>query len=449
MSVIDCNLTQFLEVIRKEDKKILCFGTARMAKEALEVDEIAGRVECFLDNNPEKQGKTLRWKGRNYPVESPEILKKIPDAGYVLLIATSHFSEVCMQIESMQGITDIHCYIYPLLRIRYMPESEEFFQARILKPCLKEYGIVLDNQGIKGETKERLLKEKEAYIRGENPDNRPLVLPRIMVMPTTRCSLKCRDCSSLLPYFEHPADISMEQIRKDLDLFLANIDECMRITIGGEPFLYPALPELLAYLLEQPKLLGILMITNSTILPNAQVIEYLKDPKIFVEISDYGHLEKMSRIVSLFEKSQVRFKVLTEQVWTDMGGTQDRGREEAELRDIYLNCDQGMMVKAVHNGKFHICGRSSRMYALGKYTSARDYIDLDVQAPKGSLREGIRRLYYSDCADACNHCDLGAFPGKPIEAGIQLDHRFDKSAYTIVKRTEYEHLKFMAEIKEG
>lgn len=89
--------------------------------------------------------------------------------------------------------------------------------------------------------------------------------------------------------------------------------------MGGEPFLYPNLKEILEYLLAQKKVLGIMLITNSTLLPKPEVLELLKNPKILVEISDYGHLEKMSRLIQVLEEKDIFFKVLTEQTWTDMG----------------------------------------------------------------------------------------------------------------------------------
>lgn len=161
-----------------------------------------------------------------------------------------------------------------------------------MKECLKEYEVVLEQYHIEGEERQRRLREKEKYIRGSKDGKRPLVLPRIMVMPTTRCNMRCKGCSSLLPYFKNPKDVSIEQILKDFELFFSGIDECMRITIGGEPFLYPHLQEIVEYLIGQKKVLGIMLITNSTIMPAPQVLELLRNPKVFVEISDYGHLEK-------------------------------------------------------------------------------------------------------------------------------------------------------------
>lgn len=88
-----------------------------------------------------------------------------------------------------------------------------------MKECLKEYEIVLEQYHIEGEERQRRLREKEKYIRGSKDGKRPLVLPRIMVMPTTRCNMRCKGCSSLLPYFKNPKDVSIEQILKDFELF--------------------------------------------------------------------------------------------------------------------------------------------------------------------------------------------------------------------------------------
>lgn len=65
-----------------------------------------------------------------------------------------------------------------------------------------------------------------------------------------------------------------------------------------------------------------------------------------------------------------------------------------------------------------------------------------------SVRKKIKEMYYSETADACNYCDLGTLPTKVIEAGVQMNGKMKKSAYTIVNREEYENLKKRAQIKE-
>ncbi len=458
-------LKSFLEDLQDSKKKIICFGTGLMAEEALQYAQIRQAVLFMVDNDKEKQGREIGIGGQFYPVVAPEHLQEYLDkelsrytvsqkqdvkefySSVIILLASGHYQAMRRQLRELGLLGQYRVYIFPELQVAYSAGSEVFFEERILKESLKEYETVLWQYQISGEKKRKNMQEKEAYIRGVGRENRPFVIPRIMIMPTTRCNMRCKGCSSLLPLFEKPSDVGISQILKDFGLFFSGIDECIRITVGGEPFLYPNLKEILEYLLGQEKVLGILLITNSTLLPKPEVLELLEDPKVLLEISDYGHLEKMGRLIQLLEGHCVRFRVLTGQAWTDMGGVSCRGRTEEELRAQYLNCNQSKVIKGFHNGKFHTCARSARMLALGAYQSSRDYFELDENDPPEVIREKLKKMFYSETADACNYCDLGVLPATVIEAGIQMQGQTKKSRYTIVDRQEYEELKKLAKFR--
>lgn len=437
-------LKNFLEEIQEQQKKIICFGTGLMAEEALQYSQIQESLVCMVDNDKQKQGREIDLGGRFYRVGAPDEISAYLDGNTVILLVSGYYKDMSRQIEGMSLPIRPEVYAFPELQTAYSAESEEFFEERFLKECLKEYEAVLGQYRISGEEKSRRMQEKESFIRGKGRDSRPFVIPRIMIMPTTRCNMRCKGCSSLLPLFDNPSDVEIGQVLKDFELFFSGIDECIRITVGGEPFLYPNLKEILEYLLNQEKVLGIMLITNSTLLPKPEVTQLLKNPKILLEISDYGHLEKMSRLIQLLEQNDICFKVLTNQAWTDMGGVESRGRTEEELRFQYLNCDQGKVIKGFHNGKFHTCARSARMLALGAYQSERDYFELRQEDSPAQIREKLKKVFYSESADACNHCDLGSLPAAIIEAGIQMQGNIKKSRYTIVDRQEYEELKRIA-----
>lgn len=434
--------------IRENKKKIICFGTGLMAEEALKHREIRESVICCADNNPDRQDKTILLHGTRYPVIKPEYIKRYLSDETCIIVASGYYKNIIRQLYQMELPDGVEIYSYPQMKVSAPSGSREFFENRILNECLREYEAVLEQSHISGKQMERLVEEKKRFILGEDVKERPLVLPRVMLMPTTRCNLRCQGCSSLLPLFKKPTDVDLSQNLQDLHVFFSAIDECIRITIGGEPFLYPHLKEVLEYLLEQEKVLGIMLVTNSTIIPNEDVVCLLKNPKIMIEISDYGHLEKMSRLIALFESREIFFRVLTEQTWTDMGGVACRNRTKEELQFSYLNCEQSRLMKGIHNGKFHTCARSARMFGLGAYESKEDYFDLSPEEPVERIREKIVNLYYGDYADACNYCDLGTLPNKVIEAGIQIHGSMHKSAYTIVNREEYEKLKQQAVLKE-
>ena len=436
-------LDEFLEWLEKENWRVICYGASAMAAEALRDQPLADRVRYFVDSDPAKQGGKVDVGGRSFPVFCPERLWQEDFSHTVLLITSGWFREILEELETWPELVWTSCAAYPQLQIASRPDSEEFFRRRILDECLREYESVLSCQNeLPWAQRARLLEEKQRYIQGNGPQNRPLVLPRVMILPTTRCNLRCKGCSSLLPLFEDPADVSVSQLIRDLDLFLRGVDQCIRLTVGGEPFLYPELPELLEYLQRQSKILGVLLITNSTIQPGEAVLDLLQDPKFYVEISDYGHIQQMSRTVSALEQAGVRFSVLTDQVWDDMGGVEPRGRSEEQRREVYRNCEQSRLMKSIHNGAVYTCARGARMRALKcGYDSERDYFILDEDELVEQLQKKIRGLYYMDSADACDRCDLGQLPAKKIPAGIQLSGHWMRSGYTLVRRDEYEAMK--------
>ena len=435
------SLKDFLKKVCSEQKKIICFGTGVMAENALKYKEISDAAILFIDNDRNLQGRKVYIGGKCYSVVKLEDAIKHIDNQTIILLTSGYYKEMAKQINNIDLLKNVEVYSFPELRVSYSADSDEFFEERILKECLKEYDIVLDQYRISDEERQKRIEDKKKYILGVDKDSRPLVLPRIMIMPTTRCNLRCKGCSSLLPYFDSPEDVPVEKIIEDSDIFFSGIEECIRLTVGGEPFLYPQLSELLSYLIEQRKILGIMLITNSMIMPNSDVMELLKNPKIFVEISDYGQLEKMGRLISAFETNNVNFSVLSEQKWSDMGGIECRNRSSEELRFSYMNCEQSRIIKGIHNGKFYTCARGARMYAMGAYTSDKDYFELNKNLSNGELKKKIKDMYYNESADACNYCDLGSLPTRVIEAGVQPHGNLTKSAYTIVKREEYEKLK--------
>lgn len=442
------DLKQLEQKITNEKRPVVCFGTGLMAEDAVEnCPAIGDAISFFMDNDPAKVGKTILLGGREFSVLSPEeAVSHMPDHAIVLL-TSGHYKAMREQLFQLGLDKQTEVYDFPVLKVAYEPESEEFFEERFLRECLKEYRIVLEQYGICGKERQAKLEEKEAYLRGDG-NGRPFVIPRVMVMPTTRCNLRCKGCSSLLPYFDNPEDCAIEQILQDFQIFFSGIDQCMRITVGGEPFLYPHLREILEYLLKEEKVLGIMLITNSMLQPKEDVIPLLSDPKILIEVSDYGQLEKMSRLIRILEDNNVNFKVLTEQTWTDMGGVECRNRTEEELRFIYMNCDQSRVIKGMHNGRFYTCARSARMTALGAYDSSNDSFELSKNDTPEQVRKKLMKMYYSDRADSCNYCDLGALPARVIPAGIQMSGNMKKSAYTIVNREEYERLKLLAQVKD-
>ncbi|MGP1568844.1 radical SAM protein [Peptoanaerobacter stomatis] len=446
MSLFQGSINKFIELVKNDNKKIICYGVGKMLDNFIYKSSLLESIECLIDSDINKIGKKIKILDKEFCINDINILENYDSKNFLILITSGYYNEIIEKIYKSFSDKSFIVAVYPIINITY-DNSEEFFKNRVLDECINEYRSLLKINGLDFIEIEKKIDEKSKYIIGDS-DYRPLVIPRIMIMPTTKCNFTCIGCSSLLPLFDNPQDVDINQIIKDFDIFFSAIDECIRITIGGEPFLYKDLDKILEYLISQDKVLGILMITNSTIVPKNNVIELLKYNKIYIEISDYGHLEKMSKLVSLFEKENIKFEVLTQQYWTDMGNTQKRNRSLEELRFSYLNCEQSRLIKGFHDGYFYTCARSARLKSLGIYDAKEDsfkFSDYSVS----EIRKKIQEMYYEkDIAISCDYCDLGTLPNKIIDAGIQKKENMKKSEYTIVKRSEYEKLKINSKLKE-
>ena len=434
----------FLDWLEREKRKLICYGAGSMAADILREPRFVEKITCFVDRDPNKQGKAFR--GTNFPVFGPEHLREENLNHAALLITSGWFRDIIQELNEYKELQSLTCVVFPELLAACEPGSEEFFRRRILDECVREYDSSLVQRGETEDRRRQLTEEKRAYLLGDSAGSRPFVLPRIMLLPTTRCNLRCKGCSSLLPLFEHTEDVPLKQNLRDLKLFFRGIDGCIRLTVGGEPFLYPDLPALLEYLRDEDKVFSILLITNSTIQPSREVLSILSDPKFYVEVSDYGHIQQMSKTVAALEGAAVRFRVLSEQVWDDMGGVEARNRSEVQMREIYMNCEQGRLMKSIHNGSVFVCARSARMSALNcGYNHHCDSFVLNEGDSIKTLQEKICGLYFRNIADACDRCDLGYMPGKKIPAGMQISGSLRHSSYTLIRRDEYQSLKALAE----
>lgn len=118
-----------------------------------------------------------------------------------------------------------------------------------------------------------------------------LFFPQIEIALTTRCSLRCRDCSNLMQFYDHPQDVDFDTNCKSVDNVLSAVDKIDRfILLGGEPFLYSRLSDILEKVIDAGnKVNRVWIYSNGTILPQEEkLISLMKNPKVTLFISNYG-----------------------------------------------------------------------------------------------------------------------------------------------------------------
>ena len=117
-------------------------------------------------------------------------------------------------------------------------------------------------------------------------------IPQIEFCLTTQCSLKCRDCCALMPYFNKKGHIKMsvDEFKTTLNQILDSVNSIRKmIILGGEPLLRKELPEMLEYAAQKDKVIQIAIVSNGTIMPNDDLINVLKKHnKINFYMSNYS-----------------------------------------------------------------------------------------------------------------------------------------------------------------
>lgn len=437
-----------MKELREEASKrqIICFGAAKMGREALEIPGLGERIITFIDNDKNKQGKSLKSSGgKEIPVVSMDEIDICALKEIFILITSSAYDEIIKMLEKKWKEIDIDVYVYEKVRLNMEKGSEEWYEHRFMRPMKRILNDYLQYR-YEDREKECILEERmKNYYELVNNGKR--VVPAINFMLTSRCTLNCRNCLALTPYFKgREYDIPAATILRDMELFFESVDHCVRVGfLGGEPFLYEGLDRLLAYLNENEKVETVFIPSNGTVLPDDKVIRQLQNPKVHVGLSYYGFLDEMSKIVALFEKNQILFKVIQmDEIWVRSGGIESRGKSREEIREDNIRCLCAEDSRNIQDGKLYCCGRIARLHMLGVTDSETDYVDLHEECPARRW-EKIEDLYLRDYAQGCDYCDFGGASRVKVKSGEQMEQR-DISRYLICDQSEYAELKRKAQL---
>ena len=220
-----------------------------------------------------------------------------------------------------------------------------------------------------------------------------------------------------MPYYDNPYMISVEDLKMHVDLLLNIVDGIIQFRIiGGEPFLYKELNELLLMVSSCKKIYSIGIPTNGTILiRDHQLLKSLCERKVIVDISDYG-LRDIKKHVEVLKKSHIRYVYTKERNWFDMGKPVPHGRTDNELDNQFSRCE--FICRSILNGRIYICPRSAHGTDLGLIPSSKD----DWFELKTGTKEELFGFYYGKSHIlACDYCCMGTDNCNLIRAGEQVE----------------------------
>lgn len=348
------------------------------------------KVECFYDR------KHAGEKFCGILVKNPEDIEKDE---MIINVLTRSFDSA---VQTLQQLELSKMYI----------STNLIKEIDIKRLNLKEDEIEVAND---------FLKNYSIYANGINSLN--FILPALEVFITEKCTLRCRDCSHLIPYYTNREHYDLKRIIDSLENVLKVVTYIEDLIIlGGEPFLYPDLIDLLVWGDKKSKIGKMTIISNGTVMPSNKLIEIMKATGTRIRISNYGkHSIKLDEIRRVCEEKEISCFINNEE-WIDMGKIENHHYSIAELKEIFEDCPFAFDMLLL-KGRLYRCAHIAHLFNLGKVSDEKkEYVDFTELTEEQIERKKIELEEYLHCEylQTCTYCKGIKNSIKGIEPAIQL-----------------------------
>ncbi|ALE02767.1 radical SAM protein [Candidatus Pseudothioglobus singularis] len=389
---------------------VINYDSIAQLKESLEKEEdvyiygfgISGRwlaanidipIQNFIDTDTKKSGRESTGISCITLDEAKEKLTK----NSVIIISVIDIQDVLPNVENLNIkkwlALGLFLNNHPV-HINPTDESEDFvkYSLQAVEKCHKSYLVT-----------------QSLYLRS------------VDVVITEKCSLKCKDCSNLMQYYEAPVDISFEEIKADFDELTSKVEYIYEIRlIGGEPFMNKDIYRIMDYFNNNNKITKQVVYSNATIPLKEEFVNILKHPKLVFTLTDYrkvtkGAIERnTAKVHEALKRLEVPHRLHDPENWTDSGVLQDFKRDVPEMKEMFLDCCARNLITLTDN-KLYRCPFAANADRLqGMPDDKRNYVS--VNASTNDIKKYINDIEF---IPACNFCKGRSYSAPEIESAIQ------------------------------
>lgn len=242
-------------------------------------------------------------------------------------------------------------------------------------------------------------------------ENNKMRLVKVDFDITTKCTLKCKYCSNLMPLFRKNnkhTEMTFEDFKSDIDALLNTVSEINVIQIiGGEPLLHKDLAKMVDYAASKDKIKTIKIITNGTMIPNENLLQTIAryNDKVYFYISNYSKNEKLAHLLktealqNVLKENNIKFQTMQDLQWDIECPIADYHYDETQLKQMFKSCVMATCLSII-NHKLHICAKSASGFELGLF-EANDFVNL-LNNP--NLKQDLINFYSKEYFDVCKYC---------------------------------------------
>ena len=396
------------------NSQIVIFGAGTIGRLTdLALKKIGLNAILFVDSDPRKHGKNVQ----NKKIISPDELKKFDKKNTHVFIACNYFSSIVPFLKknnffSFYKITDIlkNIDVYKL----YNEIDMDMLFSKLL-PLKLERNLTFYNE----------MCNKEDYVT-----NNKLRLKSIDVQITEKCSLKCKDCANLMQYYKKPMDSDYNLLVASMDKIMDSVDYIDELRVlGGDPFMNKELNKIINKLVTYKNLGKIVVYTNARFIPKNQNLDYLKQPRVILDITDYGEASAAAeQFVEFAIKEGISYSINKCSTWQDCGRIiPNNNKSEKELIHQFDNCCNSDLISLLH-GKIYRCPFSANGVNLKAFKADEsDEINLtNNNINKEELRDQLMHLAFGKkYLTACRFCNGRDYATANIPSAIQAKSKLD------------------------
>lgn len=245
-------------------------------------------------------------------------------------------------------------------------------------------------------------------------------------LTTSKCNLNCKHCLNFNEYITNRRDVTFEEFKAHIDAVFSKFDYLYSMHFcGGEPQLVKELPHFIRYLKETygDRIFEFFVITNGTIVPNAELFAELKSMNGYILLDDYSDNvanTKIEAIKNACDANGIGYLANKPDFWIDLDleTTKYSNYTEKQLEQKKDNCNTFLHEFA--GGKIYACFCEEYANRVGIGTpDPADCIDI-AKTPKMEIlefRQGYTRKGY---VELCKHCRGIGNEAKKTAAAIQI-----------------------------